>query len=101
MVIQKDKTSKKFTLEDVIYCLELWVNLFSIATVMKNDFEIHENLNGIKIKMGTSCIHFNRKVENKANTLCGIKTIPQSNNLSYIGLNKTMDVNNFMGSWDM
>ena len=94
-VIHKNGTKTNVTLTNVKYVPELWVNLFSFTTAMKQGFVMNGDMNGIKIKKGKAEIHFDRKIQNKTSVLFGIIMVPQNDESAHLSTNKTMEMSDF------
>jgi hypothetical protein len=98
--IQLNGSSINFTLKEVKYVPELWVNLFIISEVLKNGFDISNKVLMINLKKGSVSVTFHRIIKTFNGFISGIKMTTYDPFVAYIANGnltaiKEIDLNKF------
>ena len=81
IVIQKNGTVRNIEIKNVKYVPDMYCNLFSITSAMKQGFTLIGNKNSLTMKKKNYCVNFDRIIKSGQGFLFGIKIAQGSSNV--------------------
>ena len=92
-LVQKDGTTRQFTMENVKYVPELYCKLFSLTTALDKGFQIGNVGRVINLRKGNFQIAFDKVFETKTGFISGVDIIQRNNSLAQAALDAGKEVN--------